>query len=41
MAQINKISKQTENRFLNMYEIEGTNKVGHPTRYFVASRSKT
>jgi ADP-ribose pyrophosphatase len=40
MAQINKISKQTENRFLNMYEIEGTNKVGHPTRYFVASRAE-
>lgn len=40
MAQINKINKQTENRFLNMYEIEGTNKVGHPTRYFVASRAE-
>jgi ADP-ribose pyrophosphatase len=23
-----------------MYEIEGTNKVGHPTRYFVASRAE-
>ena len=40
MASINKINKQTENRFLNMYEIEGTNKVGHPTRYFVASRAE-
>lgn len=40
MAEINKINKQTENRFLNMYEIEGTNKVGHPTRYFVASRAE-
>lgn len=40
MAKINKINKQTENRFLNMYEIEGTNKVGHATRYFVASRAE-
>jgi ADP-ribose pyrophosphatase len=40
MAKINRINKQTENRFLNMYEIEGTNKVGHPTRYFVASRAE-
>lgn len=40
MAEISKINKQTENRFLNMYEIEGINKVGHPTRYFVASRAE-
>ena len=40
MAIIKKISKQTENRFLNLYHLEGKNKAGNPTNYYVASRVK-
>ena len=40
MAIIKKISKQTENRFLNLYHLEGKNKAGNPNNYYVASRVK-
>ena len=40
MAIIKNISKQTENRFLNLYHLEGKNKAGNPTNYYVASRVK-
>lgn len=40
MAIIKKISKQTENRFLNLYHLEWKNKAGNPTNYYVASRVK-
>lgn len=40
MAIIEKISKQTENRFLNLYHLKGKNKAGNPTNYYVASRVK-
>ena len=41
MAQIKEIIRQTQNKFLNMFEFKGLNKVGHPFRYFVASRAAT
>lgn len=40
MAKITNIIKQTDNRFLNMYELERVNRVGHKGRYFVASRAE-
>ena len=40
MADIKEIIMQTHNKFLNMFEFRGLNKVGHPFRYFVASRAE-
>lgn len=40
MVEIKEIIRQTQNKFLNMFEFRGTNKVGHDFRYFVASRAK-
>ncbi|MBQ6590460.1 MAG: NUDIX hydrolase [Lachnospiraceae bacterium] len=40
MVEIKEIIRQTHNKFLNMFEFRGTNKVGHDFRYFVASRAK-
>ena len=39
MGKINKITKQTENRFLNMYELDREDKAGRSGKYFVASRA--
>lgn len=39
MAKINRITKQTDNRFVNLYHIEGANKNGRKTNYFLASRA--
>lgn len=36
-----KVTKQTENRFLNMYETEFTDREGKAGRYFFASRAKS
>ena len=41
MAQIREIIRQTQNKFLNMFEFRGKNKVGHDFRYFVASRAES
>ena len=41
MPKIEKITKQTENPYVNLYLVEGKNKVDHPFRYYVASRAKT
>ncbi|MDO5133709.1 MAG: NUDIX hydrolase [Eubacteriales bacterium] len=41
MAVIQEIIRQTQNKFLNMFEFKGINKVGHNFRYFVASRAET
>ena len=41
MAKIEQITKQTENPFVNLYLVEGKNKVGRPFRYYVASRAKS
>ena len=40
MIEIKEIIRQTQNKFLNMFEYRGTNKVGHQFRYFVASRAE-
>ena len=40
MAVIQEIVRQTQNKFLNMFEFKGINKVGHNFRYFVASRAE-
>lgn len=41
MAVIEKIIQQTQNRFLNMFELQGKNRAGQPKRYFVASRAQS
>ena len=41
MAQIEKIIQQTDNRFVNLYHVQGKNRVGKPLNYYVASRAKT
>ena len=41
MPNVEKITKQTENPFVNLYLVEGTNKVNHHFRYYVASRAKS
>lgn len=41
MPKIEKITKQTENPYVNLYLVEGKNKVDHLFRYYVASRAKT
>lgn len=40
MGIIHKITQQTKNRFLNMYELEVTHRSGKDSRYFVASRAE-
>lgn len=40
MGIINKITQQTKNRFLNLFELEVTHKSGKNGRYFVASRAE-
>lgn len=41
MATINSVEQLTENKFVNLFHVEGENKKGHHSNYFVASRSKT
>lgn len=41
MATINKVEQLTENRFVNLFHVEGENKKGHHSNYYVASRSRT
>ena len=40
MADIEKITKLTDSRFLNMYLVQGHNYKGHHSNYYVASRAK-
>ena len=40
MMEIREIIRQTQNKFLNMFEFRGVNKVGHDFRYFMASRAE-
>lgn len=40
MGQITSIKKQTDNKFLNIYELENIHKSGRRGKYFVASRAK-
>lgn len=41
MGQIEKIIRQTDNRFLNMYELQGRNRAGREKKYYMASRAET
>ena len=41
MSRVVDVKKQTENRFLNMYELTVTHRNGNRGAYFVASRSET
>lgn len=40
MATIDEITQLTDNRFVNMFEVDGHNKKGHESHYMVASRAK-
>lgn len=40
MGRITAIRKQTDNKFLNIYELDNIHKNGRKSRYFVASRAK-
>ncbi|MDD3403896.1 MAG: NUDIX hydrolase [Hespellia sp.] len=40
MGTIKNVTKQTDNRFLNIYELDRENKTGKPGKYWVASRAK-
>jgi len=40
MGLIRKITQQTKNRFLNMFELDVTHKTGKESKYFVASRAE-
>ena len=40
MRHVNKVTKTTENRFLNMYEMDMVNEEGEHSKYFVASRAE-
>lgn len=40
MKRINKIEKLSNSRFLNLYQLDGVNRLGNPVDYFVASRAK-
>lgn len=39
MGKITKITQETHNRFLNLYDLDTIKKTGKPGRYFVASRA--
>ena len=41
MGIIKNVTKQTDNKFLNIYELDRENKAGRPGKYWVASRAKT
>ena len=40
MNRVKQIKKQTDNRFLNLYEFEAEHRDGETTPYFVASRAR-
>lgn len=40
MKRIKKISQLTDNRYLNMYHVQGENRKQDPVNYYVASRAK-
>lgn len=41
MAQIERVTRQTDNNYVNLYHVEGKNRVGGRLDYYVASRAKT
>lgn len=40
MNKVNKITKQTNNRFLNLYDFQGVDRKDHEIHYYVASRAE-
>ena len=40
MGEIKKIIQETQNKFLNFYDLETVNKVGREGHYYMASRAK-
>ena len=40
MGKIRKITQETQNKFLNFYDLETVNKVGREGHYYMASRAK-
>ena len=40
MNKVKSISKQTQNRFLNLYEYQAVDRKNNEIRYFMASRAK-
>ena len=41
MVSIDKITQKTQNRFVNLYDLDVTHRNGEAARYYVASRAKT
>lgn len=41
MSRVRNIKKQTENRFLNLYELEAEHRDGKISKYFLSSRAET
>ena len=41
MPEIKKVTRKTENPYVNLYELETKDRVGHDKKYYVASRAKT
>ena len=41
MAEIKKVTKKTENPYVNLYELDTLNRKGNPGKYYVASRAKS
>ncbi len=41
MAVVNKITKLTDKKFVNLYQVDGKNSKGYESHYLVASRSET
>lgn len=40
MKKISEVSRLTDNPHLNLYHLKGTNRVGKPLNYYIASRVK-
>ena len=40
MGKINSITKQTDNRYVNLYNVKATSVHNTPVNYFVSSRAK-
>lgn len=41
MAEVHKITKLTDKKYVNLYQVDGTNSKGYESHYLVASRSET
>ena len=41
MVSIDKITQKTQNRFVNLYDLDVTHRNGEAAHYYVASRAKT